>query len=99
MEGGAALTTTRLFSSLQLQPYDTRLAASVEMFEVARPILRSSSYERTRRISRSELDRYNNGMKVWEEFWIPVLIQQLPRDPLAMSVSSFVLPTNPFFRH
>ena len=24
MEGAAALTTTRLFSSLQLQPYDTR---------------------------------------------------------------------------
>lgn len=82
MEGAAALTTTRLFSSLQLQPYDTRyvssgardtpgtdernhrLAASVEMFEVARPILRSSSYERSRRIPRADLDRYNTGMKV-----------------------------------
>ncbi|KAM0752087.1 hypothetical protein T439DRAFT_324173 [Meredithblackwellia eburnea MCA 4105] len=86
MEGAAALTTTRLFSSLQLQPYDTRLAASVEMFEVARPILRSFSYERTRKIARADLERYNTGMKVWDEFWCPILIQQLAVDPLAMSV-------------
>ncbi|KDE07052.1 hypothetical protein MVLG_02628 [Microbotryum lychnidis-dioicae p1A1 Lamole] len=86
MEGAAALTTTRLFSSLQLQPYDVRLAASVEMFEVARPILRSFSYERTRRIAQVDLDRYNSGMAAWEEFWLPMLQQQLAVDPLAMSV-------------
>ncbi|KAL8292507.1 hypothetical protein RQP46_001119 [Phenoliferia psychrophenolica] len=86
MEAGAALTTTRLFSSLQMQPYDTRLAASVEMFEVARPILRSTSYERSRRIPRADLERFNTGMKVWEEFWCPILLQQLAVDPLAMSV-------------
>ncbi|KAK4699644.1 hypothetical protein P7C70_g6615, partial [Phenoliferia sp. Uapishka_3] len=86
MEGASALTTTRLFSSLQLQPYDTRLASSVEMFEVARPILRSSSYERSRRIPRADLERFNSGMKVWSDFWIPVLLQQLSVDPLAMSV-------------
>ncbi|SDA07582.1 BZ3501_MvSof-1269-A2-R1_Chr6-2g08684 [Microbotryum saponariae] len=86
MEGAAALTTTRLFSSLQLQPYDVRLAASVEMFEVARPILRSFSYERTRRIAQVDLDRYNTGMAAWEEFWLPMLQQQLAVDPLAMSV-------------
>ncbi|SCV67413.1 BQ2448_5024 [Microbotryum intermedium] len=86
MEGAAALTTTRLFSSLQLQPYDVRLAASVEMFEVARPILRSFSYERTRRIAQVDLERYNTGMAAWEEFWLPMLQQQLAVDPLAMSV-------------
>lgn len=86
MEGAAALSTTRIFSSLQLQPYDTRLAASVEMFEVARPILRSFSYERTRRISKPDLERYNVGMSAWEEFWLPVLQRQLGVDPLAMSV-------------
>lgn len=86
MEGAAALATTRIFSSLQLQPYDTRLAASVEMFEVARPILRSFSYERTRRISRPDLERYNAGMSVWEDYWLPVLQRQLGVDPLAMSV-------------
>ena len=86
MEGATALATTRLFSSLQLQPYDTRLAASVEMFEVARPILRSYSYERTRRIPRADLERYNTGMAAWEEFWLPVLKRRLNVDPLAMSV-------------
>lgn len=62
------------------------LAASVEMFEIARPILRSFSYERTRRISRSDLDRYNLGMASWEEHWLPILLRQLPVDPLALSV-------------
>lgn len=86
MEGASALTTTRLFSSLQLQPYDTRLAASVEMFENARPILRSVAFEKFRRIGRSELERFNLGMAAWEEFWVPVLISKLNVDPLAMTV-------------
>ncbi|GJN88921.1 hypothetical protein Rhopal_001892-T1 [Rhodotorula paludigena] len=88
MEGAQALTTTRLFSSLQLQPFDVRLAASVEMFEVARPILRSYSYERTRRIPKPDLERYNQGMKSFDETWIPVLQRQLAVDPLAMTVIS-----------
>ncbi|BGP15673.1 hypothetical protein JCM10213_006156 [Rhodosporidiobolus nylandii] len=88
MEGAQALTTTRLFSSLQLQPYDVRLAASVEMFEVARPILRSYQYERTRRIPRPDLERFNQGMKSFDETWIATLIRQLPVDPLAMTVIS-----------
>ena len=41
MDGAHSLQTMRRFASLDLQLYDTRLAASVEMFEVARPILRS----------------------------------------------------------
>ncbi|KAM0787397.1 hypothetical protein ACM66B_003482 [Microbotryomycetes sp. NB124-2] len=86
MEGAVALTTTRLFSSLHLQPYDVRLAASVEMFEIARPILRSTSYERTRRIPKADLERYNVGMAAWEDFWVPVLIRELTVDPLALSV-------------
>ncbi|KAK4049031.1 hypothetical protein OIV83_004392 [Microbotryomycetes sp. JL201] len=86
MEGAVALTTTRLFSSLHLQPYDVRLAASVEMFEIARPILRSTSYERTRRIPKADLERYNVGMAAWEDFWVPVLIRELAVDPLALSV-------------
>lgn len=56
------------------------------MFEIARPILRSSSYERTRRIARPDLERYNQGMASWEEFWVPVLQRQLSVDPLALSV-------------
>lgn len=63
-----------------------RLAASVEMFEIARPILRSASYERTRRIARQDLERYNQGMASWEDFWVPVLQRQLSVDPLALSV-------------
>ncbi|GAA5904991.1 hypothetical protein JCM6882_002413 [Rhodosporidiobolus microsporus] len=86
LEGAQALTVTRLFSSLQLQVYDVRLAASVEMFEVARPILRSYNYERTRRIPKPDLERFNQGMKTFEETWVPVLIKQLPVDNLAMSV-------------
>ncbi|KAK4055990.1 hypothetical protein OIO90_002985 [Microbotryomycetes sp. JL221] len=86
MEGATALTTTRLFSSLHLQPYDVRLAASVEMFEIARPILRSTSYERTRRIPKADLERYNVGMAAWEDFWVPVLVRELAVDPLALSV-------------
>ncbi|KAI5475049.1 C6 transcription factor [Pseudohyphozyma bogoriensis] len=86
MEGAAALTTTRLFSQLQLQPYDVRLAASVEMFEVARPILRSFSYERTRKIPKGDLERFNQGMAAWDEYWVPILQRQLGVDPLAMTV-------------
>lgn len=56
------------------------------MFEIARPILRSSSYERTRRIARQDLERYNQGMGAWEEFWIPILLRQLTVDSLALSV-------------
>ncbi|GAA5982132.1 hypothetical protein JCM10908_004753 [Rhodotorula pacifica] len=88
MEGGHALTVTRLFSSMHLQPYDVRLAASVEMFEVARPILRSYAYERTRRIPKHDLERYTQGMRSFDETWIPVLIRQLSSDPLAMTVIS-----------
>lgn len=88
MEGGQALTVTRLFSSMHLQPYDVRLAASVEMFEVARPILRSYAYERTRRIPKPDLERYNQGMRAFDETWVPTLLQQLPTDPLAMTVIS-----------
>ncbi|KAK4334077.1 Zn(2)-C6 fungal-type domain-containing protein, partial [Rhodotorula toruloides] len=88
MEGAQALTTTRLFSSLALQPFDVRLAASVEMFEVARPILRSYSYERTRRIPKPDLERYNQGMRSFDDTWIPALIRQLGVDPLAMTVIS-----------
>ncbi|GAA6024073.1 hypothetical protein JCM10207_009299 [Rhodosporidiobolus poonsookiae] len=95
MEGAQALTTTRLFSSLNLQPYDVRLAASVEMFEVARPILRSYNYERTRRIPRPDLERFNQGMKSFDETWIPVLQRTLATDPLAMTVvcpfASFII--------
>lgn len=108
MEGAQALTTTRLFSSLNAQPYDVRsvpflslfslfrskpyilsldrLAAIVEMTEVARPILRSANYERTRMIPKADLERFNSGMKSFEETWIPILIRQIPVDPLAMSV-------------
>ncbi|GAA5886235.1 hypothetical protein JCM3774_003819 [Rhodotorula dairenensis] len=88
MEGGHALTVTRLFSSMQLQPYDVRLAASVEMFEIARPILRSYAYERTRRIPKHDLERYTQGMRSFDETWIPALLRQLPSDPLAMTVIS-----------
>ncbi|GAA5916912.1 hypothetical protein JCM5296_000615 [Sporobolomyces johnsonii] len=86
MEGAQALTTTRLFSSLHLQPYDVRLAASVEMTEIARPILRSFSYERTRRIPKPDLERFNAGMRSFDETWLPVLIRQLAVDPLALTV-------------
>ncbi|GAA5942052.1 Zn(II)2Cys6 transcription factor [Sporobolomyces koalae] len=88
MEGAQALTTTRLFSSLNAQPYDVRLAASVEMTELARPILRSINYEKTRMIPKADLDRFNSGMKSFEDTWVPILIRQLAVDPLAMSVVS-----------
>ena len=58
------------------------------MFEVARPILRSYSYERTRRIPKPDLERYNAGMRSFDETWIPVLLRQLAVDPLAMTVIS-----------
>ncbi|GAA5962013.1 hypothetical protein JCM3765_007197 [Sporobolomyces pararoseus] len=86
LEGAQALTTTRLFSSLNAQPYDVRLAASVEMTELARPILRSSAYEKTRMIPKLDLERFNSGMKSFEETWVPILVRQLPVDPLSMTV-------------
>ncbi|GAA6000851.1 hypothetical protein JCM5350_000367, partial [Sporobolomyces pararoseus] len=86
LEGAQALTTTRLFSSLNAQPYDVRLAASVEMTELARPILRSTAYEKTRMIPKQDLERFNSGMKSFEETWVPILIRQLPVDPLSMTV-------------
>lgn len=62
------------------------LAASVEMTEIARPILRSGNYEKTRMIPKADLERFNSGMKSFEETWVPILIRQLSVDPLAMSV-------------
>lgn len=62
------------------------LAASVEMTEIARPILRSASYEKTRMIPRADLERFNSGMKSFEDTWVPILVRQLSVDPLAMSV-------------
>lgn len=56
------------------------------MTEVARPILRSANYERTRMIPKADLERFNAGMKSFEETWIPILIRQIPVDPLAMTV-------------
>ena len=58
------------------------------MFEVARPILRSYAYERTRRIPKHDLERYTQGMRSFDETWIPALLRQLPSDPLAMTVIS-----------
>lgn len=86
LEGAAALMNTRIFASLNNQPYDCRLAASVEMYELARPILKSSNYERTRRISKEELERFNSGMLVFESYWRPILIEKLATDNLAMTV-------------
>ena len=67
------------------QPFDVRLAASVEMFEVARPILRSSEFEKTRRINPVDLKKYNDSMSLWEEHWVPVLLRELPVDALALT--------------
>lgn len=86
LEGAAALMNTRIFASMNIQPYDCRLAASVEMYELARPILKSTDYEITRRISREELERFNSGMLVFEAYWRPILIEKLGTDELAMTV-------------
>lgn len=83
------LATTRLFASLRLQPCDTRLSAAVELFEVSRPILKTDSFERTRRIGRSDLEKFNAGMEAWDSTWRPILTRELQVDPLAMSISCF----------
>jgi len=56
------------------------------MTEIARPILRSGAYEKTRMIPKADLERFNSGMKSFEETWVPILIRQLSVDPLAMTV-------------
>ena len=86
LDGHTALATTRLFSSLQLQPGDIRLAASVEMFEIARPIMRSFTYERSKKVAKADMERFTAGAAAWEEYWRPILLRQLPIDPLAMTV-------------
>lgn len=55
------------------------------MFEVSRPILRSSEFERTRRINKVDLRKYNDSMLLWEQHWVPILLRELPVDTLALT--------------
>lgn len=55
------------------------------MFEVSRPILRSSEFERTRRINQIDLKKYTDSMSLWEEHWVPILLRELPVDSLALT--------------
>lgn len=85
---GDILKTTRLFASLRNQPYDVRLAATTELFEIARPILRNSEFERTKRLNRVELEKYSAGVISWELYWMPILTAALGEDQLAISFTT-----------
>jgi hypothetical protein len=54
-----------------------------ELYEVARPVLLMKAYERTRKIARVDLEKFNVMMKEWEEHYSPILVKALPTDPLA----------------
>ncbi|KAL8280714.1 hypothetical protein RQP46_007037 [Phenoliferia psychrophenolica] len=64
-----ALKTTRLFSSLKLQPFDVRLAATVELYATARLAVSSAWFAGARSIAPHELRKFNKDLDEWEAFW------------------------------
>ncbi|GAA5898811.1 Urc2p [Sporobolomyces salmoneus] len=79
-----ACKTTRLFASLKGQPTDVRLAASVELVATLSTLL--SSRKENGLLEEADLNRWEEEMKSWEEYWEPLLSSPETRDPLAWSV-------------
>ncbi|KAK4702717.1 hypothetical protein P7C70_g3504, partial [Phenoliferia sp. Uapishka_3] len=73
-----ALRITRLFSSLKLQKYDTRLAAMVELYATAKFTVLGTWTSGARSIAPHELRRFNKEVDEWEDYW---------KDPLKAAAS------------
>lgn len=72
-----SLKTTRLFATLRKQASDVRLAASVELAATA-----ATALGRRREgdvIEREDLERFDEEMQAWNEFWRPVLAGEAKR--------------------
>lgn len=78
-----ALRTTRLFSSLKLQPFDVRLAATVELYATAKIAVSTVWTGAERTIAPHELRKFNKEMDDWEAYWTEPLKEAGAQDPLA----------------
>lgn len=72
-----SLRVTRMFAALNAQPGDTRLAATVELYGVARAAISTAWFKAggTVPVPTYELRRYNREIDDWEAYWRPELIK------------------------
>ncbi|ORY88171.1 hypothetical protein BCR35DRAFT_302110 [Leucosporidium creatinivorum] len=84
-----ALRVTRMFAALNAQPGDARLAATVELYGVARAAISTPWFKSggTLPVPTYELRRYNREIDDWEAYWRPELVKAAKEgDNFAMSV-------------
>lgn len=84
-----SLRVTRMFAALGAQPGDTRLAASVELYGVARAAISTSWFKAggTMPVPPYQLRRFNRELDDWEAYWRPELVRAAKEgDNFAMSV-------------
>jgi hypothetical protein len=84
-----SLRVTRMFAALNAQPGDTRLAATVELYGVARAAISTAWFKAggTIPVPTYELKRCNREIDDWEAYWRPELVKAAKEgDNFAMSV-------------
>ena len=71
-----ALRVTRMLAALKAQPADVRLAASVELYGIARTIISTPWFRAcgSAPVSAYELRKFNREMDEWETYWRPELL-------------------------
>lgn len=73
-----ALRTTRLFAKLRRQPFDVRLAASVELAATAATIL--NSRKENDAVEPEHLWRFQEELDAWRDYWTPILFDEREDD-------------------
>ncbi|GAA6058651.1 hypothetical protein JCM10212_004062 [Sporobolomyces blumeae] len=79
-----ACKTTRLFAAVKRQSSDVRLAASVELVATLSTLL--NARKENGLLEEEDLQKYDEEMEAWSEYWTPLLSEPDVRDPLAWSV-------------
>lgn len=71
-----ALRVTRMLAALKAQPADARLAATVELYGVAKGAISSHWYKAggTAPIPAYELRKFNRELDEWEAYWRPEML-------------------------
>ncbi|KAI5474717.1 C6 transcription factor [Pseudohyphozyma bogoriensis] len=85
---GDALRTTRLFASLKAQETDVRLAATVEVYAIAKQAVTAMWVSGNRTLAAHDLRRFNKDMDDWEGYWDEPLRAAGEADPLAWTLHS-----------
>lgn len=81
-----------MFASLKAQAYDTRLAAVVELYGIAKSAVSAPWFaaDGARRASPNEMRRFNRELQEWQAYWEPELEDAVRRGdfmaPVAVSM-------------